>query len=31
MKREYMIEACSVSESDCNGGRCTPIKVIIGD
>ena len=25
------IASCSVSESDCNGGRCTPIKVIIGD
>ena len=23
------IASCSVSESDCNGGRCTPIKVII--
>lgn len=25
------IASCSVSESDCNGGRCTPIKVIIED
>lgn len=23
------IAACSVEESDCNGGKCTPIKVII--
>lgn len=23
------LAACSVSESQCNGGRCTPIKVII--
>lgn len=23
------VAACSVSESDCNGGRCTPIKIVI--
>ena len=23
------IAACSVSESDCNGGKCTPIKIVI--
>ena len=25
------IAACSVSESACNGSKCTPIKVVIGD
>ena len=25
------IAACSVSESDCNGGKCTPVKVIVED
>ena len=25
------IAACSVSESDCNGGKCTPVKVIVGE
>lgn len=25
------VAACSVSESDCNGGKCTPVKVIVGD
>ncbi len=25
------VAACSVSESLCNGGKCTPIKIIIGD
>lgn len=25
------IAACSVSESKCNGGKCSPIKVIIGE
>lgn len=23
------VSACSVSESDCNGGECTPVKIII--
>lgn len=23
------VAACSVSESDCNGGKCTPIKIVI--
>ncbi|MGM0341000.1 DUF1989 domain-containing protein [Enterococcus sp. AZ007] len=23
------VAACSVSESDCNGGRCTPVKIVI--
>lgn len=28
----YMgIAACSVSESQCNSGKCSPIKIIIGD
>ena len=25
------IAACSVSESDCNSGKCTPIKIMIED
>ena len=25
------VAACSVSESDCNSGRCSPIKIIIAD
>ena len=25
------VAACSVSESKCNGGRCTPIKIIVED
>lgn len=25
------VAACSVSESDCNGGKCTPVKVIVGN
>ena len=25
------IAACSVSESKCNGGKCSPIKIIIED
>lgn len=25
------VTACSVSESDCNGGKCTPVKVIVGN
>ena len=25
------IAACSVSESNCNSGRCTPVKVIVED
>lgn len=25
------IAACSVSESQCNSGRCSPVKVVIGD
>ena len=25
------IAACSVSESECNGGKCSPIRVIIED
>ena len=25
------VAACSVSESDCNGGKCTPVKVIVED
>ncbi len=25
------IATCSVSESDCNGGKCTPVKVIVGE
>ena len=25
------VAACSVSESDCNGGQCTPVKVILED
>ena len=25
------VAACSVSESDCNGGKCSPIKIIIED
>lgn len=25
------VAACSVSESACNGGRCTPIKIIVRD
>lgn len=26
-----VVAACSVSESDCNGGRCTPIIVTVGE
>ena len=29
MPVHIFIAACSVSESECNGGRCTPIKVIV--
>lgn len=25
------IAACSVSESDCNSGRCTAVRIVIGD
>ena len=25
------VAACSVSESDCNGGKCTSIKIIVRD
>ena len=25
------VAACSVSESDCNSGNCTPIKIIVGN
>ena len=25
------VAACSVSESDCNGGKCTPVKVVVED
>ena len=25
------VAACSVSESDCNGGKCSPIKIVIED
>lgn len=25
------VAACSVSESECNGGACTPVKIIIGE
>ena len=25
------VAACSVSESACNSGRCTPIKIIVRD
>ena len=25
------VAACSVSESFCNGGRCTPVKIIVED
>ncbi|RXZ61029.1 urea carboxylase-associated family protein [Candidatus Borkfalkia ceftriaxoniphila] len=25
------VAACSVSESDCNGGKCTPVKIIVED
>lgn len=25
------IAACSVSESECNGGRCTAVKIIVED
>ena len=25
------VTACSVSESVCNGGRCTPVKIIVED
>jgi hypothetical protein len=29
MNVDVFIAACSVSESDCNGGKCTPLKVSI--
>jgi uncharacterized protein YcgI (DUF1989 family) len=29
MPVHVFLAACSVSESECNGGRCTPIKVIV--
>lgn len=25
------VAACSVSESKCNSGECSPIKIVIGD
>ena len=24
------VAACSVSESQCNGGKCTPVRVVVG-
>ncbi|QQK09144.1 urea carboxylase-associated family protein [Miniphocaeibacter halophilus] len=29
MDVQLAVAACSVSESDCNGGNCTPVKIII--
>lgn len=31
MNMRLGIAACSVSESDCNGRKCTPIKVVVSD
>lgn len=31
MKQEYIINACSVSESDCNSRKCTAIKIVVAD
>lgn len=31
MNARLGVAACSVSESDCNGGKCTPVKIIVED